>query len=106
MSFGASGCCMHPFIQEETDNIVLQINRYSPKSPTAPKSTPLGQACGVGRCRRYIPAARQRGPHRCRHVGTCWTRFPDGACIQLGIGGVATTVGWAPVKIAWAATRR
>ena len=30
MSFGASGCCMHPFIQEETDNIVLQINRFSP----------------------------------------------------------------------------
>ena len=26
MSFGISGCCMHPFIQEETDNIVLQIN--------------------------------------------------------------------------------
>ena len=30
MSFGASGVCMHPFIQEETDNIVLQINRFAP----------------------------------------------------------------------------
>ena len=30
MSFGASGCCMHPFIQEETDNIVLHINRFAP----------------------------------------------------------------------------
>ena len=30
MSFGISGCCMHPFIQEETDNIVLQINRHAP----------------------------------------------------------------------------
>ena len=30
MSHGASGCCMHPFIQEEAKTIVLHINRFSP----------------------------------------------------------------------------
>ena len=70
MSFGASGCCMHPFIQEETDNIVLQINRFSPYVTGQRTKIHISQARHVVRCGKGDHSRRpgRGGPHRCRHV--------------------------------------
>ena len=112
MSFGASGCCMHPFIQEETDNIVLQINRFSPYvtgQRTKIHISQPGMWCGQMWKRRPFPAARpEEAPHVRPHVpGTCWTRFPTVPVSRLGIGGVATAVGYGSCpRMTWAATRR
>ena len=60
MSFGASGVCMHPFIQEETDNIVLQINRFAPYVTGERTKIHISQPstwCGPTRRRRPSPAA-------------------------------------------------
>lgn len=67
MSFGASGCCMHPFIQEETDNSTA-ADRTAPLRHRPALQNPhlSGQACGVGRCGKGDHSRRPgRGPHRC-----------------------------------------
>ncbi|MFQ7746436.1 MAG: acetyl-CoA hydrolase/transferase family protein, partial [Eubacteriales bacterium] len=98
MSFGASGCCMHPFIQEETDNIVLQINRFSPYVTGQRTKIHISQARHVVWAdveKETIPG----GPAEEDPIVAAMSRYlldqiPDGACIQLGIGGVATAVGY------------
>lgn len=100
MSHGASGCCMHPYILDRTENVILHINRYSPYVTghpwdlvhisrakhvvyaDVPKETIPGGAMedadeDVQRMSRYL-----------------LDQIPDGACIQLGIGAVATAVGY------------
>ena len=98
MSFGISGCCMHPFIQEETDNIVLQINRHAPYVTGQRTRIHISQA-------RYVVWAdveKETIPggvmEEDAEIGAMsrylLDQIPDGACIQLGIGGVATAVGF------------
>lgn len=98
MSFGASGCCMHPFIQEETDNIILHINRFAPYVSGDRTKIHISQARHVVWAdveKETIPG----GPMEADQETAAMSRFlldqiPDGACIQLGIGGVANAVGY------------
>lgn len=98
MSFGASGCCMHPFIQEETDNIVLHINRFAPYVSGERTKIHISQAKHVVWAdveKETVPG----GPMEADQETAAMSRFlldqiPDGACIQLGIGGVANAVGY------------
>ena len=98
MSFGASGCCMHPFIQEETDNIVLQDHRLLPLRHRPAHQNPhlSGQACGVADVEKEtIPGGpAEEDPTVAAMSRYLLDQIPDGACIQLGIGGVATAVGY------------
>lgn len=98
MSFGASGCCMHPFIQEETDNIVLHINRFAPYVSGERTKIHISRAKYVVWAdveKETVPG----GPMEADKETAAMSRFlldqiPDGACIQLGIGGVANAVGY------------
>ena len=98
MSFGASGVCMHPFIQEETDNIVLQINRFAPYVTGERTKIHISQAKHVvwaDEEKETVPG----GPMEADRETEAMARFlldqiPDGACIQLGIGGVSNAVGY------------
>ena len=98
MSFGASGVCMHPFIQEETDNIVLQINRFAPYVTGERTKIHLSQAKHVvwaDEEKETVPG----GPMEADRETEAMAKFlldqiPDGACIQLGIGGVSNAVGY------------
>ena len=98
MSFGASGCCMHPFIQEETDNIVLQINRFSPYVTGQRTKIHISQARHVVWAdveKETIPGGpAEEDPTVAAMSRYLLDQIPDGACIQLGIGGVATAVGY------------
>ena len=102
---------MHPFIQEETDNIVLQINRFSPYVTGQRTKIHISQARHVVWAdveKETIPG----GPAEEDPIVAAMSRYlldqiPDGACIQLGIGGVATAVGYGSCpRMTWAATRR
>lgn len=98
MSFGASGCCMHPFILEQTKNIILQINRFSPYVTGQDTKIHISQAKHVVWAdvpKETVPG----GPMEEDPETEAMSRFlldqiPDGACIQLGIGGVANAVGY------------
>ena len=98
MSFGASGVCMHPFIQEETDNIVLQINRFAPYVTGERTKIHISQARHVvwaDVAKETVPG----GPMEADQETEAMAKFlldqiPDGACIQLGIGGVSNAVGY------------
>ena len=96
MSFGASGCCMHPFILERTDNIVLQINRFSPYVTGERTLIHISQAKHVVWAdveKETVPG----GPMEADEETAIMSRYlldqiPDGACLQIGIGGVANAV--------------
>lgn len=98
MSLGASGCCMHPFIMEQTDNIILQINRFSPFVTGDRTQIHVSQAKHVVWAdvpKETVPG----GPMEEDPETEAMSRFlldqiPDGACLQLGIGGVANAVGY------------
>lgn len=98
MSHGASGCCMHPFIMEETDNIILHINRFSPFVSGERTQIHISQAKHVV----YADVEKETvpgGPMEEDEETAAMSRYlldqiPDGACIQLGIGGVANAVGY------------
>ena len=111
MSFGASGVCMHPFIQEETDNIVLQINRFAPYvTGSGPRSTSPRPStwCGPTRRRRPSPAAPWRPTGRPRPwPSSSWTRSPTGPASNWASAGCPMRWGTAlPPRTTWAATRR
>ena len=84
MSFGASGVCMHPFIQEETDNIVLQINRFAPYVTGERTKIHISQAKHVvwaDEEKETVPG----GPMEADRETEAMARFlldqiPDGAC--------------------------
>ena len=96
MSFGASGCCMHPFILERTDNIILQINRFSPYVTGERTLIHISQAKHVvwaDEEKEVLPG----GPMEADEETAIMSRYlldqiPDGACLQIGIGGVANAV--------------
>lgn len=96
MSFGASGCCMHTFIQARTDNIILQINRFSPYVTGERTLIHISQAKHVVWAdveKEAIPG----GPMEADQETDTMSRYlldqiPDGACLQIGIGGVANAV--------------
>lgn len=98
MSFGASGCCMHPFIQEETDNIILQINRHAPYVTGQRTKIHISQAKHVVWAdveKETVPGGvMEEDPETEAMSRYLLDQIPDGACLQLGIGGVATAVGF------------
>ena len=111
MSFGASGCCMHPFIQEETDNIVLQINRFSPYVTGQRTKIHISQARHVVWAdveKETIPGGpAEEDPTVAAMSRYLLDQIPDGACIQLALAA------WPPLwatgscpRMTWAATRR
>ncbi len=88
MSFGISGCCMHPFIQEETDNIVLQINRHAPYVTGQRTKIHISQAKYVVYAdieKETIPGGPMEEDGEIEAMSRyLLDQIPDGACIQLG----------------------
>lgn len=99
MSYGASGCCMHPFILECTDNVILQVNRFSPWCHGVENRIHISQAKHVVFCDQEKevnpglitesddPAIKAMSRYLLDNI-------PDGACLQLGIGDVSVAVGY------------
>ena len=99
MSYGVSGCCMHQFILEEAKTVVLQINRYAPYVYGEQTRIHISQADYVVFAdveKETIPGgpAEENDPDILKMSQYLLDQIPDGACLQLGIGGVATAVGY------------
>lgn len=100
MSYGVSGCCMHPYITEATDTIVLQINRFAPYVTGQNTLIHISQADYVvfADCEKETipggPTVEEDDPDILTMSRYLLDQIPDGACLQLGIGGVATAVGY------------
>ncbi|MCF0123387.1 MAG: acetyl-CoA hydrolase [Ruminiclostridium sp.] len=99
MSHGASGCCMHPFIQEVAGTIVLHINRFSPYvygERTLIHVSDANYVVFADAEKETTPGGpvEEDDPDVLAMARFLLDEIPDGGCIQLGIGEVATAVGF------------
>lgn len=96
MSFGASGVALHTYIQRSAKRIVLQINTNAPYVFGEHNLIHISQADAVVWADR--PLAENPGIPVDETIQTISKhiieQIPDGACIQLGLGGVANAVGY------------
>lgn len=96
VSLGASGCCMHPYILEETPTVVFQLNRFSPYVTGLDTLVPLSAARYLVRAdveKETIPGGvMEADPETAAMSRYILDEIPDGACLQIGIGGVANAV--------------
>lgn len=98
MSFGASGCCMHTFVRDKAKTIILQINRFAPYVYGEANMIHISEAdyCVYLDVEKEaitdIPDENDKEIWRMSDY--LLEQIPDGACIQLGIGGVASAVGF------------
>ena len=96
VSLSASGCCMHPYIIEETPTVVFQINRFSPYVTGLDTLVPLSAAQYLVRAdveKETIPGGvMEADPETAAMSQYILDEIPDGACLQIGIGGVANAV--------------
>lgn len=96
VSLGASGCCMHPYILEETPTVVFQLNRFSPYVTGLDTLVPLSAAQYLVRAdveKETIPGGvMEADPETAAMSRYILDEIPDGACLQIGIGGVANAV--------------
>lgn len=96
VSLGASGCCMHPYILEETPTVVFQLNRFSPYVTGLDTLVPLSAAQYLVRAdveKETIPGGvMEADPETAAMSQYILDEIPDGACLQIGIGGVANAV--------------
>ena len=96
VSLGASGCCMHPYILEETPTVVFQLNRFSPYVTGLDTLVPLSAAQYLVRAdveKETIPGGVMKAdPETAAMSQYILDEIPDGACLQIGIGGVANAV--------------
>ena len=99
MSHGASGVCMHPFIQEEAKTVVLHVNKFSPYVYGQRTLIHVSEADHVV----FADVEKETTPggvvEEADEEVLSMARFlldeiPDGGCIQLGIGEVASAVGF------------
>ena len=99
MSHGASGVCMHPFIQEEAKTVVLHVNKFSPYVYGQRTLIHISEADHVV----FADVEKETTPggvvEEADEEVLSMARFlldeiPDGGCIQLGIGEVASAVGF------------
>ena len=98
MSFSASGCCMHTFVRDKAKMIVLQINRFAPYVYGDGNLIHISEAdyCVFLDIPKEevsdVPDENDREIWRMSEY--LLDQIPDGSCIQLGIGGVASAVGY------------
>ena len=87
---------MHPYIIEETPTVVFQINRFSPYVTGLDTLVPLSAAQYLVRAdveKETIPGGvMEADPETAAMSQYILDEIPDGACLQIGIGGVANAV--------------
>lgn len=98
MSFGASGCCMHTFVREKAKTIVLQVNRHAPYVYGEENLIHISQAQHIVRmdvAKEEVPIPPENDDPEIQQMSDyLLDQIPDGACLQLGIGGVSSVVGY------------
>ena len=95
MSYGASGVGFFDYIRETAKIIIVQINKNSPYVYGERNKIHIGQVDIVTEADRPLPAIDQNKADEAVNTISSHIidQIPDGACIQLGLGNVSSTVG-------------
>ncbi len=96
MSFSSSGIILHRFMADEAKTVILEVNRRAPYVYGYKNLIHVTEADAI------VESDRPLGENHVRDMDETVKRIsriivdqiPDGACIQLGIGNVATAVGY------------
>ncbi len=99
MSFSSSGVILHRFMADEAKTVILEVNRRAPYVYGEQNLIHVTEADAI------VESDRPLGENIIRPVDetvqqisrVILEQIPDGACIQLGIGNVATAVGYSLV---------
>ena len=96
MSFGPSGVILHCYVAEVADKVILQVNQNAPYVFGERAKIHVTEADAIVEATYPIGERKFELPdNTVRSISTrILEQIPDGSCIQLGIGNVATAVGF------------
>ncbi len=96
MSFGATGVALNKFIQEQAKTVILQINKYAPYVYGEDNLINIRDCDMAVRFDEEIAEVPNMEPTPEVKAISEYVidQIPDGACVQLGIGGIGNAVGF------------
>lgn len=96
MSFGATGVALHTYVQENADTVILQVNRNVPYVYGDRAMIHVSDADMIVEAdEELVENPEMPVDDTIRTISDfLLEQIPDGACIQLGLGGVANAVGY------------
>ncbi len=96
MSFGASGVALNCYLLEKARNVILQVNKYAPYVLGEYTKIHFSQADAIILADEEIMENPELPVDDTINTISSFLldQIPDGACIQLGLGGVANAVGY------------
>ncbi|NCB74346.1 MAG: acetyl-CoA hydrolase [Clostridia bacterium] len=96
MSYGASGVALHTYLKESAKIIILQVNSFAPYVYGEQNLIHFSEATAIVETNRELPEIPNMPIDDSIKTISSFLldQIPDGACIQLGIGGVANAVGY------------
>ena len=96
VSFGATGVALNKFILENAKTVIIQINRHAPYVLGEDNKMHLSQADMIVQFDEEIFEVQNLEPDdKVRAISEfILDEIPDGACLQIGIGGIGNAVGF------------
>ena len=96
MSFSSSGVILHRFMADEAKTVILEVNRRAPYVYGEQNLIHVTEADTIVESDRPLGESGLRpADETVKQISRIiLEQIPDGACIQLGIGNVATAVGY------------
>lgn len=96
MSYGATGVSLHSYIKESATSIVLQVNKHAPYVYGQENLIHISEADLVVEADEPLVENPNLPVDETIHQISRFLldQIPDGACIQLGLGGVSNAVGF------------
>jgi len=96
MSFGASGVAINCYALEKARDVILQVNRHAPYVMGENNLIHWSQATAIVFADQNLPENPELPVDDVINTISDYLldQIPDGACIQLGLGGVANAVGY------------
>ncbi len=96
MSYGGTGVAFHCFLKESAKKVILQVNKNAPYLYGEDNLIHWSEADAIVDGDDTIPTVGNLPVDDALQTisGYLLDQIPDGACLQLGIGGVANAVGF------------
>lgn len=100
MSYGASGVVVNCYLKEGARNVILQVNRNAPYVYGEQNLIHISEADVIVEADAELPENPNLPVDETIQTisGFIVDQVPDGACVQLGLGGVANAVGFGLAK--------
>ena len=96
MSFGATGVALNKYLLDKAKIVILQINKYAPYVYGEDNRINVKDADIIVRADEEIAEVKNLEPTEEVQAISEYIidQIPDGACLQLGIGGIGNAVGF------------